>query len=79
VKLRKADVEVMLATYDTDPVGALTVALRLALDRDGATWEDLLGALNDPRRAALLAREPAALDQLAAELNELRTVPQRFT
>ena len=75
MKLRKADVEALLARYDGDAVDALTEALRIVLDQPDATWEQLLQiGFTDPRLADLSSRDPAALDRLAAELNELRTI-----
>lgn len=76
-RLRKRDVEILLATYDADPVAALTVALRRVLDRPGAAWPDLLAAsgLPDDTVEALRTGRPAALDDLATTLNELRTLP----
>jgi hypothetical protein len=73
-RLGKADVEALLAAYDADPVGALTAALRLVLEQPSWSWDDLVAALPPSRRAGLLAQDPDALDALAAELNELRTV-----
>jgi hypothetical protein len=75
-RLTKRDVEALLTAYDADPVAALTVALRRLLDRDDASWPELVGAapLTDTRRAALLVGEQRALDGLAAELNEARSL-----
>lgn len=73
--LRKRDVEALLAGYDDDPVGALTIALRRVLDRpDDASFAELvaLAGFDEPRRLALLANDVGALDALAAELNERR-------
>ena len=71
-RLTKRDVEQLLATYDEDPVGALTIALRrVVADRDastsGASWPQVVVlAVDDPvRRARLLARDVSALDELA--------------
>ncbi|MCU1398642.1 MAG: hypothetical protein JWN62_1751 [Acidimicrobiales bacterium] len=66
----------MLAGYDVDPVPALTVALRIVLERADATWPELVRAagFSDSRSAALLVGEQRTLDELAAELNELRTL-----
>ncbi|MCU1500863.1 MAG: hypothetical protein JWM12_217 [Ilumatobacteraceae bacterium] len=76
-RLRKIDVERMLAGYDDDPVRTLTVALRIVLDRPDATWPELVAALpmTDSRRAALLLGEERTLDALVAELNERRDLP----
>ena len=76
-RLRKRDVEALLATYDEDPVGALRIALRRVLDRPDGAWPELVAAtgLAATERAALARAEPAALDRLARALNELRTLP----
>ncbi|MGD9702195.1 MAG: hypothetical protein AB7Q42_13475 [Acidimicrobiia bacterium] len=76
--LRKRDVEALLGRFDDDPVGALTTALRKVLDRPDATWEELLDAagLPDDRRRALAHSDQDALDELARDLNELRTLPR---
>ncbi len=76
--LRKRDVEVLLDCFDDDPVGALTVALRRVLGRPDATWLELLDAapVSPDRRQALAAADPDALDTLARELNELRTLAE---
>lgn len=75
-RLTKRRVEELLAGYDADPVGSLTVALRVVLEREGATWPELVaaGGFDDTRRAALLLGEERALDALATELNERRTL-----
>jgi hypothetical protein len=74
--LTKRAVEELLATYDVDPVGALTVALGVVLERPDATWPELVAGsgFDDTRRAALLLGEERTLDALAAELNERRTL-----
>lgn len=74
--LRKRDVEVLLDRYDTDPVAALTDALRVALDRPDLDFTALvkLAGFSCARRIRLQAQEPAALDELLTELNELRTL-----
>jgi hypothetical protein len=73
-RLTKRDVEQLWAAYDADPVGALRRALARVLDRPAAAWPELLAAapLPGPRREALAAADPVALDALARELNELR-------
>ncbi|MCU1393144.1 MAG: hypothetical protein JWM34_1572 [Ilumatobacteraceae bacterium] len=55
---------------------ALTIALRIVLSQPDGTWPDLVRAagLSDTRVAALLVGEQGALDDLARELNELRTL-----
>jgi AmiR/NasT family two-component response regulator len=72
-RLTKRAVERLLADYDTDPVGALTTALRAVLVCD-ASWPDLVVLATDDadRRTRLLALDVDALDGLARELNELR-------
>ena len=73
-RLKKAHVEALLRDYDSDPIAALTTALRLALDEPKGDWAALLVMANvpDERRSRLRAGDPAALDELAAELNEAR-------
>ena len=68
--------EALLANYDAAPIDTLTVALRVVLAEPALAWAALvdLAGLPHERRQALLEGEPAALDGLAAELNELRTV-----
>lgn len=74
--LGKRQVERLLATYDDDPAGALAEALGHVLGRPGGTFDELVAVapLTDERRAALLVRDVAAMDDLARELNETRTV-----
>ena len=64
----------MLAHYDTNPVRALTSALRVVLEMPAANWPELIGAagFSDTRAAALIVADDVALDALVAELNELR-------
>jgi hypothetical protein len=74
--LKKRDVERMLADYDRDPVGALTAALQVTLERPDLDWTALvkLAGFGCARRIRLQAEDPAALDELLVELNELRSV-----
>lgn len=73
-KLKKADAARLLDRYDGGAIAALTTALRIVLDQPGADWPTLIAAapLDDARRGRLLDRDVAALDALAAELNERR-------
>jgi hypothetical protein len=73
-RLKKRDVECLLADYDADPVDALTNALRITLDQPDASWRALLAAapITAARRQLLLDEEQHALDALVVELNELR-------
>jgi hypothetical protein len=75
-RLRKRDVEALLETYDTDPIGALTGALRLVLGDTSGSFVSLLASapIDAERRALLLAHDVDALDALLAELNETRTL-----
>lgn len=77
--LRKRDVEALLATYDADPVAALTAALRIVLDRPDADYRTLVttGPFDDERRTRLLAGDVATLDALTRELNETRHLGHR--
>ena len=74
--MTKRDVEALLGSYDDDPIAALTTALRLVLERNDDSWPALVQAagFTETRAAALLVGEPIALDDLARELNELRTL-----
>lgn len=75
-RLKKSEVEQMIAAYDENPVAALTTALRSALDRPDLEWTALvkLAGFTCDRRIRLQARDTAALDELLVELNEARTV-----
>lgn len=74
--LRKRDVEALLASYDHDPVAALTVALRIVLARPDASFDELVAVapIDDARRSLLARRDLGVLDDLARELNETRTL-----
>jgi hypothetical protein len=67
----------LLATYDADPIAALKAALRIVLDHSDASWPELVnaGGFTPTRAAALLVGEQGVLDDLTAELNELRELP----
>lgn len=75
-RLGKAQVEALLNGYDAAPIHALTAALRITLDSPTVEWAELveLVDMSDERREGLLSGEPVALDNLAAELNEVRYV-----
>jgi hypothetical protein len=75
-ELKKRDVERLMAGYDTDPVGALTAALQVTLERPDLEWTALvkLAGFGCARRIRLQAGETAALDELLVELNEARSV-----
>ena len=72
--LTKHDVEMLLATYDTQPEGALSTALRKCLGMPTASWETLVeNAVSHPDELHdLLFRNSDALDALAKTLNETR-------
>lgn len=76
-RLSKLDVELLLATYDDDPIEALSRALSILVGREGLGFDQLLveAGLSEARTAMLMAREQRALDELLAELNERRTLP----
>lgn len=72
--LKKREVESLLGRLDAQPIEALTESLRVVLGRPNATWEHLLLNLPAARREALELGDDEALDSLATELNETRTV-----
>ncbi|MCB0955593.1 MAG: hypothetical protein R2694_18940 [Ilumatobacteraceae bacterium] len=75
-RLNKFDAERLMDAYDADPVAALTAALRVLLDRPHDDWTQLVKAagFTCARRILLQGADPVALDELAAELNELRAL-----
>ena len=75
-RLTKAEAAALLRDYDSDPSRALGSALGAVLGLTDHTWAEMLAAapISDTRRAALLSGDERALDDLAAELNELRTL-----
>lgn len=75
-RLTKRDVETLFHVYDHDPVGALTTSLRIVLGRPDDDFDALIAHadVDSQRRERLLQRQPDALDELAAELNERRTL-----
>lgn len=77
-RLSKRDAETLMSTVDDDPYLALTVAMRIALGRPHASFETLVGLLPiDPAwRSGAIAGHVAALDRLAAMLNETRGVAE---
>ena len=72
--LSKRDVETLMNTLDSDPIAALTVALRRVLGRPHSSFETLveLSPVDGPWRDGLIAGHAAALDRLASHLNEFR-------
>lgn len=76
--LGKTDAEVLLATADHDPVGALRAALATVFARPNATFDELIAAATLPggiphdRLEDLVLRRDGALDELIAHLNEER-------
>lgn len=72
--LKKADVEAMMNRVDHDPVGVLTVALRIVLGRPYCEFETLvaLSPVDSEWRGALVAGHAVALDRLVRQLNEVR-------
>lgn len=81
VRLKKIDVERLTATFDRDPVAALTVALRRTTERPTAEWAELVAALpiDELRMGLLRVRDSAALEELLRDLIELREVPATET
>ena len=72
--LKKHEVESLMALYDSNPIAALTDALRIVTGHHSATWEHLVTLLGQHLRDGLLAADTATLDLVAAEMNETRTV-----
>lgn len=79
-RLRKRDAANLLDRYDADPIGALSTAVGLVLDLGDPLpdWPTLVARcdFDAERTRALVDRDPAALDRLAADLNELRQLPR---
>jgi hypothetical protein len=78
-RLTKRDAEALTDLIDREPLGVLTRMLGKVLDLPHAPWETLVEKAGFPpaRAARLLAAERTALYDLAAELNELRTLEHR--
>lgn len=76
-RLRKSDAEMLMTLVDSQPIDVLTRVLAKVLERPGASWDELVRAagFDADRQARLLAGDREALYDLAAELNELRTLP----
>ena len=72
--LTKHDVEKLLATYDTQPIDALSKALRKCLGMPHATWRTLIEAAIPQLQESqsLLSHDIEALDSLTKRLNETR-------
>jgi hypothetical protein len=75
-RLNKRDVEKLLDHLDDDPIGALTTALQKVLDARAAAWPVLIERLplSTSERGRLLDQELDAMYDLAALLNEQRTI-----
>lgn len=75
-RLTKRHVEALLEGYDADPLGALAQALSVLTGAAGGFDDQVAACRFEPdRMTRLQRREVAALDELAAELNESRVVP----
>ena len=72
--LTKRDVEVLLATIDTQPMVALRTALRKCFGMPHATWATLveLATRQPDEIRQLLSLNTDALDNLVKTLNETR-------
>ena len=75
-KLKKSEVEAMLDAYDSGPVEALTTALTLTLETQGATWARLIemAQFDVSRTADLMQMNTPALDELLKHLVENRSL-----
>lgn len=72
--LTKRDVELLLSSYDINPVQALTVSLRKALGMPYASWRTIVERIeeNDSERRLLLSHDELSLDRLVSLVNETR-------
>ena len=77
-RLSKHDVENLMKAIDDEPHAALAAAMRIALGRPHATFETLvrLAPIEATWRSGALAGHVAAIDRLAATLNEMRGFPE---
>ena len=75
--LSKREVEALMNGFDADPHDALASAMRTTLGRPNATFETLvrLAPIEPAWRGEAIAGHVAALDRLAALLNETRGFP----
>ena len=73
-RLTKSDAETLMSSIDDDPYAALCDSLRKVLGRPHATFETLvaLAPIDPAWRSGAVAGHAAALDRLAALLNETR-------
>ena len=72
--LTKNDVELLMSSYDNDPVRALTQSLRKVFGMPHATWHTLIERVEHDaaRRSLLFAHDEVSLDHLVSLLNETR-------
>ena len=75
-RLGKRDVEALMTDIETEPVGAMTTALQHVLDRPDLVFDQLveLAPIEPSLQRRLHDRDEEALDELARELNETRTL-----
>lgn len=79
--MTKRDVERLWDRYDDDPIAALTEALAVVLDAPVAAHDEggfahlvARAPFGPERRSQLLRHDVAALDELARQLNEDRSL-----
>ena len=75
-RLKKFEIEELLATYDADPIASLTIAVGLIFNVDFDSWEQAVAALpfSNQRKQDLMMGTTQALDQLLKQLVEERTL-----
>ena len=74
--LTKKEVEILLDTYDRDPIGSLQIAVSSLLGVDFPTWDSMI-ALMPPRytsSGSLARQETPSMDNLVKQLVEHRSL-----
>jgi hypothetical protein len=76
-RLSKRDAETLMADYEHDPKAALAAALAVVTGDSSGGFAERIDRcdLEPERKRLLLDGDAESLDELAQELNELRTVP----
>jgi len=74
--LTKKDIEVLMATYDADPVGSICTAVGTILEVSVTNWQHMMSLLppSYARSNELTLQKVAAMDSLVKQLVEHRTL-----